>query len=66
MDVEDKKVSKMYRKILTSNEVIGLMAYQNMDGAMQEKVRQKMLQNGSVSARTILNKINQWNQAQGD
>ncbi|MRG86872.1 hypothetical protein [Salinibacillus xinjiangensis] len=57
MDVEDKRVSRMYRRILTSNETKGLITFQRMDKSMQEKVKQKMVQNGSDSAHKILKRI---------
>jgi hypothetical protein len=54
MDVDDKRISKLYRKILTSDEIIGLMTFQKLDKETQKKVREKMIENGSVTARKML------------
>ncbi|SES96937.1 hypothetical protein SAMN05421676_102239 [Salinibacillus kushneri] len=58
MDEEEKRVSKMYRRILTSDETKGLITFQRLDKSTQEKVKSKMVQNGSSSAYKILKRIN--------
>ncbi|WP_102027916.1 hypothetical protein [Salirhabdus sp. Marseille-P4669] len=57
MDVEDKRISKLYRKILTSSEMIGLITYQKLDEDTQQKVKAKMIENGSDSARKVLMRL---------
>lgn len=57
MDDSDKRVSKTYRKILTSNEAKAFMVYENLTEEMKQKVRKKMLLNGSKKAQHILNKL---------
>lgn len=44
MDVDERKISKLYRKILTSNEMTSLMTFQRLDKDTQEKVKEKMIE----------------------
>ncbi|GAA0490422.1 hypothetical protein GWK91_00720 [Virgibacillus sp. MSP4-1] len=58
MEEEEKRVSKLYRRILTSDETQGLITFQRLDRNTQEKVKRKMVQNGSNSAYKVLRRIN--------
>ncbi len=62
MDVDERKISKLYRKILTSNEMTSLMTFQRLDKDTQEKVKEKMIENGSKTARRILTRIEYLNE----
>lgn len=57
MDDDDKRVSKLYRKILTSNEIKAFMLYENLNSETKVKIKNKMMQNGSAQANQILKQL---------
>lgn len=57
MGLEDKRVSKIYRKIVTSNEIKAYGIYERLDEDMKEAVIGKLTQNGSHKANEMLEKL---------
>lgn len=51
------KVSKIYRKLITSNEVKAFMIFEKLDGELKQQVRRKLGQSRSKQALDLLKKL---------
>ncbi|MBU8905310.1 hypothetical protein [Desertibacillus haloalkaliphilus] len=59
MDTDERKLSKLYRKIVTSDETKAILLYGRLDDELKERVRKRCIQNGSERAIQLLNQIDQ-------
>jgi hypothetical protein len=57
MDNYQKTVSKVYRRIVTSNEVKAYMIFERLDEDLKGKIKLKLNQNGSGQALMLLKKL---------
>jgi hypothetical protein len=57
MDPSDKQVSKVYRKLITSDDFKAYIIYEKLNDQMKIKIKTKLTQNGSVRANMLLNKL---------
>lgn len=57
MDIEDKRLSKLYRKILTSNDSKAYFIFEKQNPETKRMLKSKLRQNGSNQALTLLNKL---------
>ena len=57
MDPSDKQVSKVYRKLITSDDFKAYIIYEKLNDQMRIKIKTKLTQNGSVRANTLLHKL---------
>ncbi|MGP4041256.1 hypothetical protein ACTWP4_15350 [Gracilibacillus sp. D59] len=59
--VDDEiSVSKLYRKIITSNEMKVFRILENCDEELKERLMKKMENNGSESAKNMLQKLQRY------
>ncbi|MBM7587058.1 hypothetical protein JOC86_003610 [Bacillus pakistanensis] len=58
-DPSSKKVSKIYRKLVTSNEVKAYLIYERLNDEMKAKLREKLKENQSASSQHLLKLIDQ-------
>ncbi|MCP3739325.1 hypothetical protein [Rossellomorea sp. BNER] len=58
-DPSSKKVSKIYRKLVTSNEVKAYLIYERLNDDMKAKLREKLKENQSASSQHLLKLIDQ-------
>lgn len=59
MDSEDKRLSKLYRKMLTSNESKAFFIFEKLNPETKRQLKGKLKQNGSKQAIHLLEKLNQ-------
>ncbi|MGD6801768.1 hypothetical protein FZC79_11530 [Rossellomorea vietnamensis] len=52
-----KKISKLYRRIVTSDETKALLIYNGLDSSMKEELQQLMKEIGTENTKSILNRI---------
>ncbi len=57
MDPEERKLSKLYRRLLTANEVKAILVFEKLDDHTKERVRKKCIDNGSTRAISLLSKF---------
>ena len=57
MTKREKGISKVYRKIVTSNEVKAFLIFEKCDEEMKEKLKRKLENNGTEQTRHILNRL---------
>jgi hypothetical protein len=57
MQSNSKVVSKIYRRLVTSNEAKAYMIFEKLDDELKFKVRKKLDQNGSKQAIDLLKKL---------
>jgi len=57
MDPSDKKISKLYRKLITSDDYKAYILYERLNDQMRTKVKMKLTQNGSVRANYLLKRL---------
>jgi hypothetical protein len=53
----DKKVSKIYRKMLTSNEIKAVIIYEKLSDELKFTIKNKLNQNGSKRAKDLLHRL---------
>ncbi|MGM0845579.1 MAG: hypothetical protein ACQEUT_11425 [Bacillota bacterium] len=52
-----KKISKLYRRIVTSDETKAMLIYHGLDSSTKEELQQLMKEIGTENTMSILNKI---------
>lgn len=57
MDESEKRISKLYRKLVTSNEVKAFLVFEKCDDESKRKLLYKLESNGSEQAKYILSKL---------
>lgn len=57
MDDGEKRISKLYRKIVTSNEVKAFLVFEQCDDEIKVKLKKKLQDNDSEQARHVLSKL---------
>lgn len=57
MDDSEKRISKLYRKLVTSNEVKAFLVFEKCDEEIKQKLKHKLSSNGSKQAKHILSKL---------
>ncbi|WP_078548841.1 hypothetical protein [Litchfieldia alkalitelluris] len=57
MDPSDKEASKIYRKLITSDDFKAFILYEKLNTQMRMKVMTKLNQNGSSQANVLLKKL---------
>lgn len=57
MDESEKRISKLYRKLVTSNEVKAFLVFEKCDDESKRKLLYKLESNGSEQAKHILSKL---------
>ncbi len=57
MDPIDKEASKIYRKLITSDDFKAYILYEKLNDQMRMKIISKLNQNGSVRANILLKKL---------
>ena len=55
--VDNRRVSKLYRKVITSNELKAFLILENCNEETKELVKQKLEQNNTEHAKLLLSKI---------
>jgi hypothetical protein len=55
--IREKKLSKIYRKLLTSNELKALLIYHDLSDDFKRKIKMMLNQNGSRRALDLLNRL---------
>ncbi|WP_228409585.1 hypothetical protein [Radiobacillus deserti] len=57
MGDDDKRVSKLYRKVMTSNEMKAFLILEKCDDAIKKELKLKLERNGSTRARDMLERL---------
>lgn len=55
--LKEKKLSKIYRKMLTSNELKATLIYHELSDDFKRKIKKMLTQNGSRGALDLLERL---------
>ncbi len=57
MSTKNRSISKLYRKIVTSNEVKAYLIFENCDEPTKEILKKKLSEANSYQAQNLLKKV---------
>ncbi|WP_180994087.1 hypothetical protein [Bacillus sp. Marseille-P3661] len=57
MTLDDRKLSKVYRKIITADKIKAIWLYEKLDDKLKEDFRKRCIQNGSPGALKMLEQL---------
>lgn len=57
MDTDERKLSKLYRKIVTADRIKAIMLFERLNHDEKERIRSKFIENGSEQAISLLEKL---------